>query len=157
MFPSEYPSIDLVLEAVQASIRDDLWPETSTPWANRQARTAIWALEHVRERLARGRELLLDEHRQLTELTAAVEAARGLSSTLAAVSRVELDGRLAPDKLDEVLESEVGAMRGVAEQLAALLPDLVGEQLDGVRAVLLRYLHDHDRRVESVVVLAHGC
>jgi hypothetical protein len=154
-------SLDSVLEAVQACIRDDLWPETSSPWADRQARSAIWALEHVRERLAHGRELLLNEHQQLTVVLAEVERVRALSPELAAalesVGTVEAGPRPAAELLDPVLEGEVRQLRQAAEQLAELVPDLGGEQLGGLRDALMHYLHDQDRRIESVVTIAHTC
>jgi hypothetical protein len=154
-------SLDSVLEAVQACIRDDLWPETSSPWASRQARSAIWALEHVRERMAHGRELLLDEHQQLTAVLAEVERVRALSPELAAalesVGTAEAGVRPAAELLDPALEAEVRVLRQAAEQLAEHVPDLVGEQLSGLREALMRYLHDQDRRIESVITIAHTC
>jgi AcrR family transcriptional regulator len=154
-------SLDSVLEAVQACIRDDLWPEASSPWASRQARSAIWALEHVRERLAHGRDLLLDEHRQLTALLAEVERLRAssqeLASALQSVGAVEVSTRPAAELLDPALEAEVRSLRRAAEQLAELTPDLVGEQLGGLRSALVQYLHDQDRRTESMVTIAYTC
>jgi hypothetical protein len=154
-------SLDSVLEAVQACIRDDLWPEATSPWASRQARSAIWALEHVRERLAHGRDLLLDEHQQLTALLAEVErlraSSRELASALRSVVAVELSGRPAAELLDPALEAEVLSLRRAAEQVAELTPDLVGEQLGGLRSALMLYLHDQDRRTESVVTIAYTC
>jgi len=154
-------SLDSVLEAVQACIRDDLLPEASSPWACRQARSAIWALEHVRERMAHGRDLLLDEHRQLTALLAEVERLRAsnqeLASALQSVGAVELGSRPAAKLLDPALEAEVRSLRRAAEQVAELTPDLVGEQLGGLRSALMLYLHDQDRRTESVVTIAYPC
>lgn len=154
-------SVDSVLEAVQACIRDDLWPEATSPWAERQARSAIWALEHVRERLARGRELLLDEHRQLTALLAEVERLRAshpeLVPVLEPVKMPETSIRPAAELLDPALEAEVRALRQAAEQLAGLAPELTGEPLTGLRSAFMRYLHDQDRRTESVVTIAYTC
>jgi hypothetical protein len=154
-------SLDSVLEAVQACIRDDLWPETSTSWANRQARSAIWALEHVRERLAHGRELLLDEHVQLTALLAEVDQVRArhpaLVPVLSPVIAVQAGPRPAAELLDPDLEAEVHRLRQAAEQLAGLVPDLTGEPLDGLRATLMRYLHDQDRRFDAVITIGYSC
>jgi hypothetical protein len=154
-------SVDSVLEAVQACIRDDLWPEATSPWADRQARSAIWALEHVRERLARGRELLLDEHRQLSALLALVERTRTsrpeLVPLLEPVGTPGVGTRPAAELLDPALEAEVRSLRQAAEQLAELTPDLVGEHLDGLRSAFMRYLHDQDRRIESLVTVAYTC
>jgi hypothetical protein len=154
-------SLDSVLEAVQACIRDDLWPEASSPWASRQARSAIWALEHVRERLAHGRDLLLEEHRQLTELLAEVERLRAVSKELALVLQPvgapDVSARPAAELLDPALEAEVRLLRQAAEQLAGLAPDLLGEPLGGLRRALMQYLHDQDRRIESVVAIAYTC
>ena len=154
-------SLDSVLEAVQACIRDDLWPETTTPWANRQARSAIWALEHVRERLAHGRDLLLDEHRQLTALLAEVDRIRAghpeLVPVLSPVTAARTGPCPAAELLDPDLEAEVHRLRQAAEQLAGLLPDLTGEPLEGLRATLMRYLHDQDRRFDAVVTISYTC
>lgn len=154
-------SVDTVLEAVQACIRDDLWPETTSPWANRQVRSAIWALGHVRERLAHGRELLLDEHGQLTALLAQVERVRAahpeLAPVLAPVTPVEAAGRPAAELLDPDLEAEVRRLRQAAEQLAGLVPELAGEPLAGLRDALMRYLHDQDRRFDAVVTIGYTC
>jgi hypothetical protein len=154
-------SLDTVLAAVQACIRDDLWPETTTPWADRQARSAIWALEHVRERLAHGRELLLDEHGQLTALLAETELIRAahpdLVSLLAPVTVTRTSGRPPAELLDPDLEAEVLRLRQSAEQLAGLVPELSDEPLAGLRDALMRYLHDQDRRFDAVVTIGYTC
>jgi hypothetical protein len=154
-----FVSLDDVLVAVQAAIRDDLWPETSSTWADRQAQSALWALEHVRARLARGREILLAEHEQLTGLLAVVEEARAGESgaLLRGVETPVLSGRIAAELLDPELEREVTALTASAEQLAALLPDLEGPVLGALQKQLKQYLVDHDRRIDSVVVLDYTC
>jgi hypothetical protein len=111
--------------------------------------------------MAHGRELLLDEHQQLTAVLAEVERVRALSPELAAalesVSTAEAGVRPAAELLDLALEAEVRVLRQAAEQLAEHAPDLVGEQLSGLREALMRYLHDQDRRNESVITIAHTC
>lgn len=154
-----FVSLDDVLVAVQTAIRDDLWPETTSSWADRQARSALWAIEHVRARLARGRELLLAEHEQLRELMAAVDEARheDAGSVLSAVRSPTLCGRPAAELLEPELEREVTALTAAAERLAELTAELEGSALGPLRKRLVQYLSDHDRRLDSVIVLDYTC
>jgi hypothetical protein len=69
----------------------------------------------------------------------------------------EVGTRPAAELLDPALEAEVRALRQAAEQLAGLAPDLTGEHLIGLLGALMRYLHDQDRRIESVVTIAYTC
>jgi hypothetical protein len=156
-----YPLEQDILLSMQTSLREDLLPELTSPWAHRQAETLLWTLEHLRQRALVGHDLLVTEHGELCQLAAEVERARSSSTSaadvLAQVATVDLDGRAGAELPEAILQDELAKLRAIAEHVAEAVGGLLPaptEPLATLRAVVLRYVHEQDARFERLYRVA---
>jgi hypothetical protein len=156
-----YPREQDILLSMQTSVHEDLLPELTSPWARRQAETLLWALEHLRQRVLIGSQLLVTEHGELCHLATDVERVRSSSTSaadvLAEVGTVHLDGRAGAELPVGVLQKELEELRAVAEQVAEAVAGLdpaPTQPLSELRAAVLRYVHEQDARFERLYRVA---
>ena len=62
------PTIAQVIDSLEYSLRHDLIPELSTPWAQQTGERMLWALEHLRQRALHEHAHSVQENVELHEL-----------------------------------------------------------------------------------------
>lgn len=134
------PTIDEILDGVERSFRRDLQPELKSEWAARIGAALLQAIGHVRLRLALDRELLEQEHADLTAVLGLLGAGsppeppvpvRALSdeeleaATLARrdeLDRIIRDGSLVPQPGDLRWQAVTGYTERQLDREARLIP-----------------------------------